>query len=66
MSGSPTWTPGPPAPTGQPTWSPSPGPIIDPNELLRRIDARTAEMVSWVKYGTIAIIILLVAIAVGV
>ncbi len=44
-------------------WSASPPnvPSNDPNELLRRI----ASIETWVKYGFVAVIILLVLIAIG-
>ena len=39
-----------------------PPPTNDPNELLRRIDQNTTEMLRWVKYGFIVSIVLLLLI----
>ena len=47
-----TWSPGPPTPT------------TDPNELLQRINANTTTMLNWVKYGFIAVLVLLAIIAI--
>jgi hypothetical protein len=46
------------------SWSSGAPPATnDPNELLRRIDANTTATLSWVRYGFIAVVILLAVIA---
>lgn len=48
-------------------WSNSPpaGPTVDLNEVLRRIEQKTTEIHNWVRYGMVAIIVLLVLVFVA-
>lgn len=45
--------------------SPMPPPPTDPNLLLQQIDRKTTELLTWVKYGMVAVIVLLLLVAIG-
>lgn len=54
MAGTAPWSP---APLQQPTYA--------PNDALARIDRNTAQILHWVRFGFVIVIILLLLVALG-